>query len=194
MGLWHKDGEMKFREKSNWPLWQRSNIHMNGCLCFQMDNIYASWKNQFNVGTFTSYFNVYSPWIFIEHRAHNMALTRFTLVQSVLTTIPCALGILLTYSRMLFNLKINKTLYKRVQSLHSEAQLLFCPWVQLNSQWDYSHWFPGPTALQPPGMWATQMAPLWSRRACDAGTVYSVILQKSSPSVQVLECWYLFYF
>lgn len=114
-----------------------------------------------------------------------MPRTGFAFVQSVPTTIPCASGILLTYSRMLFNLKINKTFQNREQRLHSEAQLLLYPWVQLNPQKDYSHPFLGPTTPQPPGMWAPQMAPLWIRRACIGGTVYSVILQPRGKKVHL---------
>lgn len=83
--------------------------------------------------------NAYGTGMSIEHQAHNMPNTIFAFVQSVLTTTPCTSGTLLTYSRMLFNLKINKTLLNRVQRLYSEAQVLLCSWVQLNPQKDYSH-------------------------------------------------------
>lgn len=45
-----------------------------------------------------------------EQQAHNMPNTSFAFVQFVLTKTPCTVGTLLTYSRMLFNLKINESL------------------------------------------------------------------------------------
>lgn len=69
---------------------------------------------------------------------HIACLIQALLLWSLFSTL-CTSGTLLTYSRMLFNLKINTTLEKRVQRLHSEAQVLLCSWVQLKPQKDYSH-------------------------------------------------------
>lgn len=66
-------------------------------------------------------------------------------------------------SRMLFNLKINKTPFKRVQRLHSEAGLI-CSWVQLNPQKDYSHPLTGPRCIPLPGRSTSKMAPLCNGR------------------------------
>lgn len=113
----------------------------------------------------------------IEHQANNMPNTSFAFVQSVLTTPPCTLGTLLTYSRMLFNLKINKTLSKREQRLHSEAEVLLCSWVQLNPQKDYSHPLTGPSCNPATRYAYAQNGPFVKQEGLKRGTVCPVMWQ-----------------
>lgn len=124
----------------------------------------------------------------IEHQAHNMPHTSFAFVRSVQTTTLCTSGTLLTYSRMLFNLKINKTLLKRVQRLHSEAQVLLCSWVQLNPQKDYSHPLIGPSCIPTTRYVYTQNGPFVKQECLKRKEQYVQSFcnhwVKSSPSVQ----------
>lgn len=41
VSLWPKDEDMKFRKNSTDPYNRGAILHMNGYLCFQMDNIYT---------------------------------------------------------------------------------------------------------------------------------------------------------
>lgn len=181
---------------------QTAMFVMNSLLDFLIPTIYIPpQKISLLTKPLNGFENAHDPGLLTEHWAHSRPKTSSAFVPPVLTTPPWTSGALLTYSRMLFNLKLNRTLDRRAQRPHSDTQVLLCSWVQFNPQKQYSHSLLAPAAPPPPGPCAPKMVPLWNKNTWEGGTVRSVILQPPGkkfnfgPNLRMLvsmlsiHCW-----